>query len=137
MSLPRLTLRRSDLFLFMSPSVRQWATKVKGACEKISERVFVLCWRVFCHTLSHIMSKKKWARPIGRQAIYRVCPNLIGLSLRPALAAGFFCRFTSGDVQTPTSLYTFNETVRCSARDSAGFESAISRILPVFSDGHQ
>ena len=46
--------------------------------------------------------------------------------------AGCCWRITAPDMTRPPSLYTFRWTASGSARDSAGFESAIPRILPVF-----
>jgi hypothetical protein len=46
--------------------------------------------------------------------------------------AGCCWRITMRDAAPPPSLYTFRPAVDGSARDSAGFESAIPRILPVF-----
>ena len=46
--------------------------------------------------------------------------------------AGCCWRITVRDAAPPPSLYTFRPAVDGSARDSAGFESAIPRILPVF-----
>ena len=46
--------------------------------------------------------------------------------------AGCCWRITMRDAAPPPSLYTFRPAVDGSARDSAGSESAIPRILPVF-----